>query len=232
MEFISFETLNSGNYDYLGEQEQGPQTPTNMPDLAYESEIDNDYNDYNDYNDNNDNNDNNKDEETTQDIMLYIDSLFMHSGFMSMEENIELKENIITRLYASSSGLYISIKCGLPYKCSFVYDKTINYMYPNVMELTEYVSDHNNLETNLLESYKYIEKDKIQPETFEVVIYRERFPNVGNTFLQIFNEKFEKCTNYSVSKNNVAIIITYAPLRKETNRLSIESLIKFFNPSW
>ena len=178
MEFISFETLNSGNYDYVVEPDHGPSTPTTMPDLVHENDVD-------DINI----------EETTQDIMLYIDSLFMHSGFMSMEENIELKENIITRLYASSSGLYISIKCGLPYKSSFVYDKTITYVYPNVMELTDYVSDHNNLETNLLESYKYIEKSKIQPETFEVVIYREKFPDVGNIFLQIFNEKFEKCTH-------------------------------------
>lgn len=212
MEFISFETLNNGNYDYMGE-EQPPLTPNPMPELVQEE-------------------DHVVEETATQDIMLYIDSLFMHSGFMCMEENIEMKENIITRLYASSSGLYISIKCGMPYKCSFVYDKTINYVYPNVMELSEYVSDHNNLEINLLQSYKLIENSKIQPENFEVVIYREKFPDVGKTFLQLFNEKFEKCTNYSVTKNNIAIVITYAPLRKEPNRLSIESLVKFFNPSW
>ena len=234
MEFISFKTLNDENYEYVMEVEcaVSPHIPSLISnEETKDNEVVGDTDDVEDTEDVR-NAEDAGDVEDTTDMMLYIDSLFMCSGFMNMQEDNKMKETTISRLYASNSGLYISIKCGLPYKCSFKYDKTINYVYPNVIEINEYVSDQNNLETNLLQSYKFIEKNKIQPETFEVVIYREKFPDVGKTFLQLFTEKFEKCVNYSVSENNIAIIITFAPLKKENRRLSIESLIKFFNPSW
>jgi hypothetical protein len=232
MEFISFKTLNDENYQYVMEDEECSVSP-HIPSLISNEEKDFKVQDVQDVQDvQEETQDVQEETEDTEDTMLYIDSLFMCSGFMRMQEDDKMKETIISRLYASNSGLYISIKCGLPYRCTFVYDKTINYVYPNVIEINEYVSDHNNLETNLLQSYKFIEKNKIQPETFEVVIYREKFPDVGKSFLQLFTEKFEKCINYSVTENNIAIIITFAPLKKENTRLSIESLVKFFNPSW
>ena len=158
-------------------------------------------------------------------MMEYIDYIFNISGFMRLNEENELKDNILSRLYTTASGLCVSIKCGLPYKCSFVYDEKVKYVYPNVTEIINYVSDN----TNVVKAYSKVNNEKIIPESFEIIIYRENLNEIGNVFTSMFQEKFEKCKNYSVLSKT--IIITYAPLMEEENVLSVESLVKFFNPS-
>jgi hypothetical protein len=158
-------------------------------------------------------------------MMEYIDYVFNISGFMRLNEENELKNNIISRLYTSANGLCISIKCGLPYKCSFIYDEKIKYFYPNVTEVINYVS----VSGNIVESYSKVQNTKITPTSFEIIIYRENLNNIGNVFTSMFQEKFEKCKNFSIMEKT--IIITYAPLLHENSVLSVESLVKFFNPS-
>ncbi len=176
MEFISFKTLNDENYEYVMEEEECAVSP-HIPSLISNEET-------KELQDTEDTEDTEAEEHKGHrghrgHNALYRQSFYVFWFFVNMQEDNNMKETTISRLYASNSGLYISIKCGLPYKCSFNYDKTINYVYPNVIEINEYVSDQNNLETNLLQSYKFIEKSKIQPETFEVVIYREKTTDVG-----------------------------------------------------
>lgn len=168
---------------------------------------------------------NNEKSTEIKNMMEYIDYVFNISGFMRLNEENELKNNIISRLYTSASGLCISIKCGLLYKCSFIYDEKIKYVYPNLTEVINYVSD----DGNIVESYSKVQNTKITPLSFEIIIYRENLNNIGNVFTSMFQEKFEKCKNFSIMEKT--ILITYVPLLHENGVLSVESLVKFFNPS-
>jgi len=152
--------------------------------------------------------------------LKYIDHMFMVSGFKLLPENNDIKENNVTRMYCSSSDLVVSFKCGLSYKCSFLYDDKINYVYPNVQELLDYVT--NGEDVGLEKSHKMINSLKIFPETFEILIFKKNFD-----FFILFEKKYK-----NVHITDHLITITYASICKDnSSNISVEELLEIFNPS-
>ena len=168
---------------------------------------------------------------TTKDPMEYIDHMFMVCGFMKLFEKDTITKNNVSRLYCSPSGLCVSLKCGLSYKCSFLYDNKISYIYPATMELLDYVSqDDDGIGFN--DSYKLVDTEKILPETFEIIVFKQNSIPLHEHTVELFKETFLSCTNTSVSPSCSTIMMTYAPVCSTPNKISVESFIKFLSPSW
>lgn len=172
-------------------------------------------------------------EETTKDPMKYIDHMFMVCGFVRLVENEKYTKNNISRMYSNSNGLCVSLKCGIAYKSSFLYENKIEYMYPSASELMEYIksTDENNIgDTHY---YELVDPSKIMPYTFEIIIFKQDHKPMSENSLKAFEETFLNCTNTSVSSSGYSIIITYAPVCQDDKlRVSVESFVKFLSPSW
>lgn len=169
--------------------------------------------------------------QTTADPMTYIDHMFMVCGFLRLVEKSTITQNNISRLYCSPSGLCVSLKCGMSYKCSFLYDNKINYIYPATIELLDYVSQDDD-DIGFNESYKLINPQKILPETFEIIVFKENSKPLHEHTVKMFEEKFLNCTNSSVSASKSTIIMTYVPVCSTPRKIAVEDFIKFLTPSW
>src|SRR5210317_314616 len=99
-------------------------------------------------------------EQLTKDPMEYIDHMFMVSGFVRLSEKESITKNAVSRMYSSRTGLCVSLKCGIAYKCCFLYDNKINYIYPATNELLDYVSIGDE-DVGFADTYKLIEPSKI-----------------------------------------------------------------------
>ena len=170
-------------------------------------------------------------EQLTKDPMEYIDHMFMVSGFVRLSEQGSILDNAISRMYSSRTGLCVSLKCGIAYKCCFLYDNKINYIYPATNELLDYVSMGDE-DVGFAESYKLIEPSKILPESFEIVVFKQDTKPLSEHTLNVFETTFLNCKNTSVSASGSTIIITYSPICSEENVVSVESFVKFLSPSW
>ena len=170
-------------------------------------------------------------EQLTKDPMEYIDHMFMVSGFVRLSEQESITKNAVSRMYSSRTGLCVSLKCGIAYKCCFLYDDKINYIYPATNELLDYVSMGDE-DVGFAESYKLIEPSKILPESFEIVVFKQDTKPLSEHTINVFETTFLNCKNTSVSASGSTIIITYAPVCCSENVISIENFIKFLNPSW
>ena len=168
---------------------------------------------------------------TTKNPMEYIDHMFMVCGFVRLSENQSITNNSISRMYSSRTGLCVSLKCGIAYKCCFLYDNKVNYTYPATQELLDYVSSFEE-DIGFVDTFKLIEPSKIFPESFEIVVFKQDSKPLSEHTLNLFEKKFLNCKNTSVSASGSTIIITYAPVCIEENLVSIESFVKFLNPSW
>lgn len=173
------------------------------------------------------------DENVTKDPMEYIDHMFMVSGFVRLSEKSSITNNAISRMYSSRTGLCVSLKCGIAYKCCFLYDDKISYLYPATHDLLDYVSSSDE-NIGFAETYKLVEPSKIFPESFEIVIFKQDSKPLSEHTLDLFERTFLNCKNTSISASGSTIIITYAPVccMDDKNVVSVESFIKFLNPSW
>lgn len=212
MEFLSISKVQCMIHDnascYVEEEEE----KEDMPTLEQEQEV----------------------EKVTRDPMEYIDHMFMVCGFVRLFEEDNYTKNNVSRMYSSPTGLCVSIKCGLSYKCSFLYDDKINYIYPAANDLLDYVSQGHDI-IGLNESYKLIEKSKMLPETFEIIVFKKDTKPLSEHTIQSFEETFLNHNNISVSASGCTIIITYAPVCADENdkrKVSVEDFIKFLSPSW
>ena len=170
-------------------------------------------------------------EQVTKDPMEYIDHMFMVCGFVRLSEKPSITDNCISRMYSSRTGLCVSLKCGVAYKCSFLYDDKINYIYPATQDLMDYVSRYDD-EIGFADTFKLIEPSKIFPETFEIVVFKQDTKPLSEHTIDLFEKKFLNCTNTSVSASGSTIIITYAPICCIDKTVSVESFVKFLNPSY
>ena len=172
-----------------------------------------------------------KEEVTTTDPLKYIDHMFMVCGFFRMIEKETITKNNVTRMYSSRTGLCVSLKCGIAYKCSFLYDNKIEYIYPSTCELIDYIKHNDNGNNNY---YELISPSKIIPHTFEIIVFKQDYKPLSDFTLNAFKESFLNYTNISVSKSGATIIITYAPVcqNDEKQRLSVETFVKFLSPSY
>ena len=117
MEFLSISQVQAlGCYieEDQEDQEQLPELPE-LPELIEEQEEQEEPNE-------------GSGEEVTKDPMEYIDHMFMVSGFVRLSEKESITKNAISRMYSSRTGLCVSLKCGIAYKCCFLYDNKINYI--------------------------------------------------------------------------------------------------------
>ena len=172
-----------------------------------------------------------EEEQVTKDPMEYIDHMFMVSGFVRLSEKESITKNAISRMYSSRTGLCVSLKCGIAYKCCFLYNNKISYIYPATNELLDYVSMGDE-DIGFAESYKLIDPSKIFPESFEIVIFKQDTKPLSEHTINVFETTFLNCKNTSVSASRSTIIITYAPVCSEENVVSVESFVKFLSPSW
>lgn len=170
-------------------------------------------------------------EQVTKDPMEYIDHMFMVCGFVRLSEKSSITDNCISRMYSSRTGLCVSLKCGVAYKCSFLYDDKINYIYPATQDLMDYVSSSED-EIGFADTFKLIEPSKIFPETFEIVVFKQDTKPLSEHTIDLFEKKFLNCTNTSVSASGSTIIITYTPICCSEKTVSVESFVKFLNPSY
>ncbi len=170
-------------------------------------------------------------EQLTKDPMEYIDHMFMVSGFVRLSEQESITKNAVSRMYSSRTGLCVSLKCGIAYKCCFLYDNKINYIYPATNELLEYVSMGDE-DIGFADTYKLIEPSKIFPESFEIVVFKQDTKPLSKHTLNVFETTFLNYKNISVSASGSTIIITYAPVCSGENIVSVESFVKFLNPSY
>lgn len=170
-------------------------------------------------------------EQLTKDPMEYIDHMFMVSGFVRLSEKESITKNAVSRMYSSRTGLCVSLKCGIAYKCCFLYDNKINYIYPATNELLEYVSMSDE-DIGFADTYKLIDPSKIFPESFEIVVFKQDTKPLSKHTLNVFETTFLNYKNISVSASGSTIIITYAPVSSEENVISVESFVKFLNPSY
>ena len=173
-------------------------------------------------------------EQVTRDPMEYIDHMFMVCGFVRLFEEDNYTKHNVSRMYSSPTGLCVSIKCGLSYKCSFLYDDKITYIYPATNELLDYVSQGEDI-IGLNESYKLIEKSKILPETFEIIVFKKDTKPLSEHTIKAFEDTFLNHKNISVSASGCTIIITYAPVCADENdkrKVSVEDFIKLLSHSW
>ena len=172
-----------------------------------------------------------EEEKVTKDPMEYIDHMFMVSGFVRLSEQESITKNAVSRLYSSRTGLCVSLKCGIAYKCCFLYDNKINYIYPATNELLDYVSMGDE-DIGFADTYKLIESSKIFPESFEIVVFKQDTKPLSEHTLNVFETTFLNCKNISVSASGSTIIITYSPVCSGENVVSVESFVKFLNPSY
>ena len=170
-------------------------------------------------------------EQLTKDPMEYIDHMFMVSGFVRLSEQESITKNAVSRMYSSRTGLCVSLKCGIAYKCCFLYDNKINYIYPATNELLDYVSMGDE-DIGFADTYKLIEPSKIFPESFEIVVFKQDTKPLSEHTLNVFETTFLNYKNISVSASGSTIIITYAPVSSEEKVVSVESFVKFLNPSY
>ena len=173
-------------------------------------------------------------EETTKDPMKYIDHMFMVCGFIRVIENEKYTKNNISRMYSTRNGLCVSLKCGIAYKSSFLYENKIEYMYPSASELMEYIKGNDENKIGDTHYYELIDPSKIMPYTFEIIVFKQDHTAMSENTLKAFEETFLNYTNTSVSSSGYSIIITYAPVCQDDKqlRVSVESFIKFLSPSW
>ena len=157
--------------------------------------------------------------------------MFMVSGFVRLSEQESITKNTVSRMYSSRTGLLVSLKCGIAYKCCFLYDNKINYIYPVTNELLDYVSMGDE-DIGFSDTYKLIEPSKIFPESFEIVVFKQDTKPLSEHTINVFETTFLNCNNTSVSSSGSTIIITYSPVCSDENVVSVEKFIKFLNPSY
>ena len=171
-------------------------------------------------------------EPCTYDMMEYIDSLFLCSGFIKLQEKECITSCNIARLYVNKDGLCVSIKCGIAYKSSFLYDEKVYYMYPNLPEIVEYISKTEDTNVSIINVHKFLNLEKILPETFDIIIYNADSKNLSKKFIDFFKKYFDNSKSVSLIGEDLVICMSYVTLRKEHGICSIERLAKLFSPDW